>query len=267
MYTTFATCFYPLNSKFSADVYLRWTTHLLENVKEFYLVLFTDEEGEELLTDYFSPYYFKNPNIKIVVKPCEKWFNYQYKAHWIKNHKQNTLLNHRTEWKVHMLWSEKVHFVNDARTNQYFPSTEFYGWCDIGYFREGPCPSFAVSHKILALKKTKIYYACVASDQEMQKLKENIERKNEHGLPVIPIPPEQVSIAGGFFIAHHTKIEGWQKIFDDKLCLYFAHNYLVKDDQIIIIDCIMSDPKRFEIITENANPGNNPWFQFRRFLG
>ena len=63
MYTTFATCFYPLNSKFSADIYLRWTTHLLENVKEFYLVLFTDEEGEELLTDYFSPYYFKNPNI------------------------------------------------------------------------------------------------------------------------------------------------------------------------------------------------------------
>ena len=267
MYTTFATCFYALNSKFPADTYLRWTTHLIENVKEYYLVLFTDEEGEELLTDYFASYYFKNPNIKIVVKPCEKWYNYQYKAHWIKNHKKNILLNHKTEWKVNMLWAEKIHFVNDARTNQYFQPTEFYGWCDIGYFREGPCPSFAISHKILELKKNKIYYACVTTEQEMQRLQENIERKNEHGLPIIPIPPDQVSIAGGFFITHHSKIEGWGKIFDAKLSLYFEHNYLVKDDQMIILDCIMSDPKRFEIIRENAAAGKNPWFQFRRFLG
>ena len=33
-----------------------------------------------------------------------------------------------------MLWSEKVWFVSETLHNKYF-DTEFYGWCDIGYFR------------------------------------------------------------------------------------------------------------------------------------
>ena len=45
-------------------------------------------------------------------------------------------------------------------------------------------------------------------------------------------------------------------------------HYLVKNDQIIIIDCILSEPKRFELITETEpeNSNKNHWFQFRRFL-
>ena len=76
---------------------------------------------------------------------------------------------------------------------------------------------------------------------------------------------EQVSIAGGFFIAHQSKIAGWQKLFDEKLALYFQHDYLVKDDQIIIVDCILSEPQRFELIREE-DPRENPWFTFRRGL-
>jgi hypothetical protein len=33
-----------------------------------------------------------------------------------------------------MLWSEKISFVKETMDNQYF-NTEYYGWCDIGYFR------------------------------------------------------------------------------------------------------------------------------------
>ena len=54
-------------------------------------------------------------------------------------------------------------------------------------------------------------------------------------------------------------------MFDEKLALYFKHDYLVKDDQIIIIDCILSEPKRFELICE-PDPRENPWFTFRRGL-
>jgi len=277
MYVTFATCWYSLNSKFPADTYLRWMKHLLTDVKNYNLVLFTDEAGEIQLREHFAPYYFQSPRIKIVLKPIEKWHNYQYKKSWIENHTRNTLLNSKTEWKLNMLWAEKINFVNEARINQYFPLTDFYGWCDIGYFREGPCPTFCNTPKMLALNKNKIYYACL-NPMDLNALREIVERKNEHGLPVNPIPAEQNSIAGGFFIAHHSKIDSWRQLFDAKLLLYFQHKYLVKDDQIILVDCILSEPQRFELIG-GAAPSppfiggaapparDNPWFEFRRFLG
>jgi hypothetical protein len=241
---------------------------MLEEVNHYNLVLFTDEEGDRILRDHFAPYYFLNPRIKIVIKPIEQWHNYQYKEEWIRNHDTNTLLNGKTEWALNMLWAEKVHFVNDAKINQYFPPSEFYGWCDIGYFREGPCPSFCVSHKMLSLNKNKIYYAQVnPNEHEMQTYKELILNKNANGLPTQPLPPEQVSFAGGFFIAHHSKIGGWSTLFDTKLKLYFLNKYLVKDDQMIIVDCIFSQPHRFEIINEDSSEKHlNLWFQFRRFL-
>ena len=276
MYATFATCWYSLNSKFPTDTYLRWMKHMLSEVTNYNLVLFTDAAGEALLKNHFAPYYFQNPRIKIVQKPIESWHNYQYKKAWIKNHTKNTLLNSKTEWKLNMLWAEKISFVNEVRINQYFPPTDFYGWCDIGYFREGPCPTFCNTQKILALNKNKIYYACVNPNQ-FNILKEIVNRKNEYGLPVQPIPPEQSSIAGGFFITHHSKIEGWRQIFDQKLRLYFDNNYLVKDDQIILVDCFLSEPQRFELIRGSAPSTplegsakqlkENPWFEFRRFLG
>ena len=156
MYVTFATCWYSLTSKFPADTYLRWMKHMLTEVTNYNLVLFTDAAGELLLRDHFSPYYFQNPRIKIVQKPIETWHNYQYQKAWIKNHTKNTSLNGKTEWKLNMLWAEKINFVNEARVNEYFPLTDFYGWCDIGYFREGPCPTFCTTPKILALNKNKI---------------------------------------------------------------------------------------------------------------
>jgi hypothetical protein len=294
MYVTFATCWYSLTSKFPVDTYLRWMKHMLTEVTNYNLVLFTDAAGELLLRDHFAPYYFQNPRIKIVQKPIETWHNYQYQKAWIKNHTKNTSLNGKTEWKLNMLWAEKINFVNEARVNEYFPPTEFYGWCDIGYFREGPCPTFCTTPKILALNKNKIYYACV-DEKQFAELREIVERKNEQGLPMIPIPPQQNSIAGGFFIAHHSKIEGWRQLFDHKLRLYFQENYLVKDDQMILVDCILSEPQRFEIIrgaapstpgaapstpgaapstpgaapsTPGAAPSTeNPWFEFRRHLG
>ena len=264
MLATFATCWYALNSKFPLETYLHWMRHMLIEINTYYLVLFTDAAGEALLRDHF-PSYLNQLNLKIVQKPYKEWYNYKFKDQWIKNHQKNTLLNSKSGWKLNMLWAEKTHFVNETRLQKYFPPTEFYGWCDIGYFREGPCPTFANEAKLLALNKNKIYYACV-NPVQLENLIPIVQEKNEVGLPVVPIPPEQVSVAGGFFIAYQSKIAGWQKKFDEKLALYFLNDYLVKDDQIIIVDCILSDPQRFELICE-PNPKKNPWFTFRRFLG
>ena len=259
MSVTFATGWYVFKSKYPVETYLKWMRHMLEEVNHYYLVLFTDEAGEKLLNEHFS----LNDNIKIVIKHCEDWYNYKYKSSWEKNHLINNLLNCRTEWKLNMLWAEKTHFVNDAMVNQYFPPTEFYGWCDIGYFRDGPCPNFAHSDKISNLNKNRIYYACV-NMTVLHKLHAIVMDKNPQGLPAAPIPANQESIAGGFFIAHHLKIDGWAKKFDEKLALYFKHEYLVKDDQIIIVDCILSEPECFQII--EPDPKQNSWFTFRRLL-
>ena len=274
MLLTFATCLYALNSKFPVNTYLQWMKYLLESVNHYYLVIFTDDAGAKMLSEYFGPHYFETTTIKIVVKPIEQWYNYNYKSKWIENHTKNNLLNGsvkiNTEWKLNMLWSEKVHFVNDVRLNRYFPETEFYGWCDIGYFREGKSGTFVSRQKINSLNKNKVYYARVCDLTTLNNLKTMIQDKNDTGLPKIPIPPDQLSIAGGFFIAYHSKIDSWVKMYDEKLNLYFNNNYLVKDDQIIIIDCILSHPERFQLIDEDTiDPHHNfnHWFQFRRFLG
>ena len=48
-----------------------------------------------------------------------------------------------------------------------------------------------------------------------------------------------MSNAGGFFLCHRDKISWWCETYENKLRLYFENKYLVKDAQIIIIDCIL----------------------------
>jgi hypothetical protein len=94
-----------------------------------------------------------------------------------------------------------------------------------------------------------------------------INNKNVLGLPIQPIPPYQNSIAGGFFILHRENIDWWFQTFDAKLRLYLMNNYLVKDDQIILADCIFSldNQNKFMLFRENDARYDN-WFMFQRVL-
>jgi len=262
---TFSTCWYLLHAKFDANVYSTWIDNMISCVNNYCLVIYTDELGLEFLNERFSKY-LENPNIKTIIKPMESFYNYKYKDNWIRNHANNPYLNTRTEWKLHMLWSEKTHFVNETAMNKYF-DTEFYGWCDIGYFRDFPVPNFPSNDKIVALDKNKIYYAQINNySPATNALFKIIQDKNEFGLPKIGIPPAQVSIAGGFFVSHKTKIEWWKNTFNSKLKLYFEHDCLVKDDQIIVIDCIFSDIKHFFLVREVKHDPIKTWFLFQRYL-
>ena len=103
------------------------------------------------------------------------------------------------------------------------------------------------------------------NDGYMNYLYKLINNKNNLGLPVEEIPPNQQSVAGGFFIIHKDKIDWWSKTYDSKLVLYFKHNYLVKDDQIIIIDCVLSQLSEFVLFREDNVMFDN-WFMFQRIL-
>jgi hypothetical protein len=164
-----------------------------------------------------------------------------------------------------------VHFVSETVEQKYF-DTEFYGWCDIGYFRDRTDDThtknllnWSNDEKIMKLDKNKICYACINNDNGyMNYLLKIINNKNHIGLPLEEIPSKQNSISGGFFIIHRDKIDWWTKTYNSKLELYFKNNYLVKDDQIILADCILSNLNDFLLFIENINLDN--WFMFQRIL-
>ena len=78
----------------------------------FNLVIYTDENSLQYIP--------KRENVKIIIKSFEQFYNYKYKDYWIQNHEKNNLLNNRIDWKVNMLWSEKIWFVNETIQNKYF---------------------------------------------------------------------------------------------------------------------------------------------------
>jgi len=289
---TFSTAWYILSAKFPPTTYQTWITNMISCVNNYNLVIYTDDaglrhlqsfgvkhadpqSGSERFLDSLSRIssgnpttnasnYLENPNIMVKIKKMEDFYNYRYRDNWINNHTKNIYLNQRTEWKLHMLWAEKVHFVKETMDNKYF-DTEYYGWCDIGYFRDGAIPEFPSARKIEVLNKDKIYYACVNNnDREVHQIMRNImQQHNSNGLPSIPIDPNQISVAGGFFVTFKENIDWWKNTFNDKLLLYFRNQYLVKDDQMIIINCITENPSKFQLIKENS-PNN--WFLFQRYL-
>jgi hypothetical protein len=230
------------------------------------LVIYTDDNSVK----YIPNIAISNPRIKIIIKPLEQFYNYKYKDFWIENHKRNNLLNDKSSWELNMLWSEKIWFVKETIERNY-SETDYYGWCDIGYFRNRPedvdtkfLSNWPDKIKIEKLNKNTINYACINNDKGyMNYLIKLVNNKNLYGLPKQEIPSHQKSISGGFFILYKDKIDWWCKIYDSKLELYFKHNYLVKDDQIILADCILSNMDSFTLFREKIPQFDN-WFMFQR---
>ena len=268
MSITFSSCFYIIKSKFNPKIYVEWMNNLISIVNNFNLVIYSDLNSSRFIITN------NNPKIKIIIKPMEEFYNYNYKELWIENHNKNYRLNDHTSWELNMLWSEKISFVKETIEQQYF-NTEYYGWCDIGYFRNrsgqyndtktSELVNWPNNEKINLLDKNKIMYACINNDDfYINLLKININKRNKNDLPLVPIPDNQQSIAGGFFILHKDKIQWWFNLYDSTLSKYLENKYLVKDDQIIIADCVFRNLDNFTLFREYNKYDN--WFMFQRIL-
>jgi hypothetical protein len=269
---TLSTCWYQFKCKFSKEIYNQWMDNFLSNVNDkYFLVVYSDNDSCECIRPYLQ-----NKNIRLIIKPYTDFYNYKYKEAWIENHENNERLNSYTDWRVNMLWHEKIHFVYETirRSNKLFGyKTDFYGWCDIGYFRERlnidstkeELVNWPNSKIIANLNHEKIHYACVQRNTEYvnELMRIILTRKNDQGIP--PIPSHQISIGGGFFIIHKDKIKWWKRLFDTTLSRYFTNRVLVKDDQIIIADCVFSNMRHFQIYKEEDYKYDN-WFLFQRVL-
>ena len=266
---TFSTCFYILKSKFSVETYLTWINNLLSIVNNFNLVIYTNKESLNYLLRLIDQ---TNKKIKVIVKPLTNFYTYKYKDDWIKNHEKSNMNLHKViDWKLNMLWNEKVFLVNETVRKGYFKSL-YYGWCDIGYFRnrrndlhtdylkQWPNPI-----RLLQLcKKELICYACIQNDL--------LELTNEiinHYKNELKTPPTEryndISFAGGFFILPSNMSDYYATIYESKLDYYFSNNYFIKDDQTIIQDIILTNPHLFHVCKEDNKYFDN-WFMFQRLL-
>ena len=244
---TFVTCWYNLKCKFPEQKYRGWISNFLGNVETFNLVIYTDKNSLSMLESYKH-----NDRIKIIILEKENWELYKLKDQFSKNHQRNHLLNSMVEEDVIMLWCQKTFFVKKAIQDKIFES-DYYGWCDIGYFRNSTCKKWPRQYKIDLLHRNKIYYTLV--NRRTLFVLKNIKKRTGK----VSIPADQISIAGGFFIGHREKCTEWCEFFETKLNHYFSNNMLVKDDQIIILDCILENESFFELI-------NGGWFNFKRYL-
>lgn len=257
---TLSTCFYIFNSKFNIETYKKWSRNLINNVKNFNLVIYTDEKSKYFFNDMNIN---NNNNIKLIIKEIKTFNTYKYKDNWIKNHEQNTLLNNKIDWKVNMLWNEKINFVNETIKNEYF-NTKYYGWCDIGYFRcnYDNLPFDKISNwpnkNIIENLEDKIYYTQVCDDNYINQIELYKKEKNE-------IPVEQCSIAGGFFICNIDKLKWWHYIYYNRVEQYLNANKLIKDDQIIIVDLYLENKDKFKLINQK-NKNYDHWFAFDTYL-
>lgn len=263
---TFVSCWYTFKAKFPSETYQEWIHNMLSNVNNYYLIIYTDNDGYTFLQKY------SQPNILLIIRPFEDFFTYKYHEKWINNHKNNNQIKNKVDWQVNMLWSEKINFVKECVIRNIF-KTDYFGWVDIGYFRNRPIDTsinllnnWPNNEKIMKLNTKKIHYALINNNKNyLIALIKLINNKNNNGLPTIPIPENQISIAGGFFILHKERIDFWHKYYYSKLDRYFEYNYLIKDDQIIIADCIFSNPSYFELHIESL-PNIDNWFMFQRVL-
>lgn len=271
---TLSTCWYILKSKFDIKTYLYWITNILSIVHNFNLVIYTDHDS---LKTFIHLIDFTNKKIKIILKPFNCFHTYKYKDYWISNHeKSNLILHSHIDWQVNMLWNEKVFFVNETVQNKYF-DTLYYGWCDIGYFRNRPndlhthflnnWPNNNKLSDISYFNKNNIHYGCVQNNIFTYKSLQNDINKhysnNSNNQPTYQM--EEICFAGGFFLLNNNLVDTYTKLYDEKLMYYFTNNFTVKDDQTIILDLIFSQPSLFKTHTEDNSNYDN-WFMFQRLL-
>lgn len=270
---TFSTCWYILKSKFNIRTYLNWIKNFLSIVNNFNLVIYTNSESLQQLRSVID---LTNKKIKIIIKPIEEFYTYKYKNNWIMNHtKSNLKLHSYTDWYVNMLWNEKVFFVNETIHNKYF-ETLYYGWCDIGYFRNRENDSNTIdlfnwpnNNKLLGcpFNENYIHYGCVQNNTiTYVKLLNDIKNHYTYKLTCQPtIQFEEICFAGGFFILKPELINIYVKLYDEKLLYYFTNNFTIKDDQTIVMDIIFTNPNMFYTHTEDNQYFDN-WFMFQRLL-
>ena len=283
---TFSSCLYQVKNRHGIQKHFDWFRTFIRIVNRFYLVIYTSINEYPVLREEIRTLdETAQQKIRVIVKPMTEFYNYKFERFWTtNNNRYESQLKDIADWRVHMLWCEKSHFVRETIENQYF-KTEYYGWCDIGYFRDTLLndeyrdmihKSWPNPTTIRRLHKNKIYYGCNIQPKHMTTttnwMIQHFHPSNINpttGVPREVYHPNAHYFSGGFYITGREKAIWWCYTFQRALETYINANAFIKDDQHIISYCIFtgSTDRDFRIVYSNNNNSiDQPWFIFRDFL-
>ena len=285
---TFSSCLYGMKNRHGYEKHLNWFRDFIRIVNRFYLVIYTGETEYDVICDEIRKLGEDTQRkIKVVLKPFSEFHNSKHERFWMENNaRPGCKLAEIADWRLNMLWCEKTHFVRETIENRYF-DTEYYGWCDVGYFRdtlssgsayrERICEHWPNPDKINRLHKDKVYYGCNLSPSQLHNGYTYHARYFNNADPETGIPRESYPrrahlLSGGFYIAGREKALWWCSRFQDILELYITNNVVIQDDQHIIAHCVFTTTTPgttnpdFCIIKINETNEDALWFLFRDFL-
>jgi hypothetical protein len=286
---TFSSCLYLVKNRHGYEKHLNWFREFIRVVNRFYLVIYTGENEYPWICDEIRKLdEATQRKIKVILKPFSEFHNYKYERFWMENNaRPGCKLAQIADWRLNMLWCEKTHFVRETIENRYF-DTEYYGWCDVGYFRDTLSPGSAYRErirehwpnpdKINRLHKDKVYYGCNISPSNLHKCYTYYAQHFQNtakidavtGIPRESYPPRAHMLSGGFYITGREKALWWCCRFQEILELYITNNVVIQDDQHIIAHCVFTNggttTTDFCIIKVNETNEDALWFLFRDVL-
>lgn len=288
---TFSSCLYQLKNRHGIEKHLIWFRDFIRVVNHFYLVIYTGESEYTTIQNEINTLDMTTQHkIKVVVKPFAEFQNYKHERFWIRNNERNeNKLRDIADWRLSMLWCEKTNLVKETIEKRYF-DTEYYGWCDIGYFRDSlSVASSSASYRdtirnawsnpaiIQRLHKDKVYYGCNITPKHIYSLTKWMTRHFDPsnidpttGVPRDLYHSDAHYFSGGFYIAGREKALWWNDTFQRALEKYINADAFIKDDQHIISYCVFTGSldADFRIVYSNHNTDRDErcWFVFRDFL-
>jgi len=298
---TFSTCWYIFKAKFDPSVYRGWIHNMLSNVHAYNLVVYCDEESYAYIAPYvsnprikavikspkeFSTYHLKeqwiaNHERNVLLNGRTGWeLNMLWceKLHFVKETIKSGWFNDSAGSNDSAGTNDSAGSNDSAGTNDSAGSNDstepcLYGYIDIGYFRGRPndlttneLANWPSAERLSELDHRKIYYACVNNNAHyLRQMYHLVNDRGSDGLPKVPIPDHQISIAGGFFLGTAENLLWWHDTFYGLLNRYFDNGRLVKDDQILVADGLFGNLDRFHLCQEEDARYDN-WFLFQRVL-
>jgi len=291
-----------MKNRHGYEKHLNWFRDFIRVVNRFYLVIYTGEREYSVVCDEVRKLEKDTQRkIKVILNQFSEFHNYKYERFWIENNaRPECKLAELADWRLNLLWCEKTHFVRETIENRYF-DTEYYGWCDVGYFRDTLSLGSAYRERIREhwpnpniinrLHKDKVYYGCNITPSQLHigytyhaRYFNNADP--ETGIPRESYPPRAHLLSGGFYITGREKALWWCGRFQEILELYITNNAVIQDDQHIIAHCVFTirgtasgtmngmnggtttgttNPD-FCIVKINETKEDALWFLFRDFL-
>jgi hypothetical protein len=181
----------------------------------------------------------------------------EFMEYWEKDHARDTEKSmHNTN--LYVVWNEKSAMVHRAIAKNPF-GTEFYMWCDIGYFRNVSDTQNLNTWPSKAFLET-------ASKEHMYLL--NIEPFKmgeldirENGLT--KSFEQKCRIGGGIFLGHKYVWGPWVTAYYQTLKDYMHHNYFAGKDQNILATVVARHPHLVRLVMA---PNANSWFYLHHFF-